>query len=332
MSRQLQRLVRHHAHRAALHAREAHHDVLREVGRRLEELLLVHHQLHQLLHVVRHVRVLRHDVRQRRLRAAPRVRAHAARHAVPVVQRQVVVERPHRAQHLHVVVERALRHARLLRVDRRAAQLLLRHLLLRHRLHHVRTRDEHVRRVAHHEDEVRDRGRVHRAARARTHDQRDLRNHARRQRVPLEDLRVPRQRVAALLDTSAARVVQTDHRSAHVHRLVHHLADLLRVRSRQRTAQHREVLREQEHQTTVDRAVARHHTVARVVLLLHAEMHAAVRLQLVVLAERTLIHQQLDALASSQLPALVLRINALLASANQGAVASFRESFSERLR
>ena len=41
---------------------------------------------------------------------------------------------------------------------------------------------------------------------------------------------------------------------------------------------------------------------------------------------------QLDALASSQLPALVLRINALLASANQGAVASFRESFSERLR
>jgi predicted nucleic acid-binding protein len=39
-------------------------------------------------------------------------------------------------------------------MDLRAAELLGRHRFVGHRLHHVRAGDEHVARVAHHEDEV----------------------------------------------------------------------------------------------------------------------------------------------------------------------------------
>ena len=55
-------------------------------------------------------------------------------------------------------------------------------------------------------------------------------------------------------------------------REIHDLADLLRVRARQRAAEHGEVLREHEDLAAVDRAVAGDHAVAEDLLLLHAEV------------------------------------------------------------
>ena len=60
-------------------------------------------------------------------------------------------------------------------------------------------------------------------------------------------------------------------------------------------------------------------------------MHTAVSLQLVVLAEGALIHQQLDSLASGELASLVLRVNALLASADESLVTSLSKSLREGL-
>ena len=98
-----------------------------------------------------------------------------------------------------------------------AAQLLHRHVFVRHRLHDVRPGDEHVRRAARHEDEIGDRRRVHRAAGARAENRRDLRHHARRERVAQENLGVPAERDDAFLDARAARVVEADHRRAVAH-------------------------------------------------------------------------------------------------------------------
>ena len=123
--------------------------------------------------------------------------------------------------------ERERRNARLRRVRGRAAEILERHLLAGHGLHHVGAGDEHVRRALDHEDEVGDRRRVDRAAGAGAHHQRDLRHDAGRLHVPPEDLRVPGERDDALLDPRAARVVDPDHRAAELHRQVHDLADLL---------------------------------------------------------------------------------------------------------
>ena len=79
-------------------------------------------------------------------------------------------------------------------VRHRAAQMLLRHVFVRHRLDHVRTGDEHVAGALHHEDEIGDGGRVDGAAGARAHDGGNLRDHAARQRVAQKDIGVTGER------------------------------------------------------------------------------------------------------------------------------------------
>ena len=105
------------------------------------------------------------------------------------------------------------------------------------------------------------------------------------ERVAQEDVGVAGERLDALLDARAARVVEADDRRADLHREVHHLADLLGVRARERAAEHGEVLREDEDLAAVDGAVAGDDAVAEDLLLLHAEVGAAVGDELVELDE-----------------------------------------------
>src|SRR5689334_11126688 len=72
----------------------------------------------------------------------------------------------------------------------RATQLVLGDLLMRCRLNHVRAGHKHVRSVVHHQDEIGDRGGIHRAAGAWAHDGRYLRDHAAGQRVAQKNIRV----------------------------------------------------------------------------------------------------------------------------------------------
>src|SRR5205085_1980216 len=146
-------------------------------------------------------------------------------------------------------------------------------------------------------------------------DGRELRHDARGGDVAVEDLRVSRERDHAFLDARAARVVEADHRAAGAHRQIHHLADLLRVRAGERSAEDGEVLREDEDLPALDGAVAGDHAVAEDLLLLHSEVVAAVDLELVELDEAARVEEQLDALAGGELPLLVLLVDPLLAAA-----------------
>src|SRR5262249_26212719 len=91
--------------------------------------------------------------------------------------------------------------------------------------------------------------------------------------------------------------------------------DLLRVRLRQRAAKHGKVLSERKHGAAVDGPPAGDHAIARDFSLLHAELGRAVLDEHVELLERTLIHEELDALARGELAALVLHLDARLAAA-----------------
>ena len=185
------------------------------------------------------------------------------------------------------------------------------HRLLGHRLDHVGASDEQIRAVAHHEDEVGHGRGVDRTPGAWPHDHADLRNDPRREHVALEYVGVAGEARHAFLDARPARVVQADHRRADPDRVVHDLADLLRVRLRKRAAEHREILAEHEHRTTVDGAGAGDHAVAWNALLGHAEVGAAVLDEHVDLFERAGVEQQLQTLARRQLAALVLRRDSL---------------------
>src|SRR3954469_16420929 len=115
--------------------------------------------------------------------------------------------------------------AALVAVHHAAAQFLLADLFLHHRLDHVWPGDEHVA-VLGHKDEVGERGRVHRAARARAENDRDLRDHARGLTVRIEDAGVAPQAVHAFWDARAARVVQGNERAAIFKRHAHDFDDL----------------------------------------------------------------------------------------------------------
>ena len=114
-------------------------------------------------------------------------------------------------------------------------------------------------------------------------------------------------------------VVEADDRRAELHREIHHLHDLRGVGLRQRSAEHREVLREGEHLPAVDQPVAGDDAVAGDDLILHPEVEAAVRDELVDLLEGAGIEQQLDALARRQLAGVVMALQALFAAAQLGA-------------
>ena len=150
-------------------------------------------------------------------------------------------------------------------------------VLVRHRAHHVRAGDEHVAGALHHQGEVGDGRRVHGAARAGAHDQRDLGDDAGRQDVAQEDVGIAAERDDALLDARAAGVVEADDRRADLHRQVHDLADLLGVGLAERAAEDGEVLAEDEDQAAVDGAVPGDDAVAEDALLVEPEVVGAVR-------------------------------------------------------
>ena len=244
-----------------------------------------------------------------------------------VVGRQEIDEPAHLQQALDVVVIGAVGDRRFRRVHLRAAELLRRHVLVGHRLHHIGAGDEHVARVAHHEDEVGHRRRIDVAARARPHDDGNLRDHAGGQHIALEHLAVAAERGDAFLDARAAGIEQADDRRARLHRHVLDLDDLLRVRL------------DSEPPNTV-KSLAKTYTMRPLTVpqpvttpspgifgLVHAEIGGAMLDEHVELLEGALVHQQLDALARGQLAALVLRLDARLAAAEPGAGARRFELF-----
>ena len=172
--------------------------------------------------------------------------------------------------------------------------------------------------LAHHEDEVGDRGAVDRAAGAGPQHDGDLRDHPAGADVAEEDVGVAGQRDHALLDAGPAGVVEPDDRAAHAHGQIHHLDDLLGEDLAEAAAEHGEVLAEHADPAAVDRAVAGDDAVAPGAVVLEAEPVGAVTGEHVQLGERSRVEQQVDPLAGGQLAAGVLARDRILASRAEG--------------
>ncbi len=275
--------------------------------------------VHEIVHVVRLVGRGGHEPVERLVFAIDAVRDLAARRPVEVVAGKIAEQLANQLQALAIVGNREVRDAARLVVRLRAAELLLGHFLVRDRAQDVRAGDEHVARALDHDVEVGDRGRVDGAAGARPHDRGNLRDDARSERVPEEDVGVAAEREHALLDARATRVVEPDDRRAHLHRQIHDLDDLRGVGFRQRSAEDGEVLRERVDRPSLDAAGARDDPVAGHDLLLHPEVEAAVGDELVDLVEGAGVEQEIDPLARRELPDVVLPFQAIVAAAAFGA-------------
>ena len=223
---------------------------------------------------------------------------------------------------LVLVGEHRVRHTALAVVRARAAELVEADVLAGDRLDDVGTGDEHVRGLVDHHGEVGDGGGVDRAAGARAHDQRDLRDDAGGQDVAPEDLAVEPEGDHALLDARAARVVDADHRHAGLHREVHDLDDLLAEDLAEAAAEDGEVLGEHAHRAAVDRAVAGDDAVAVGPVVGQVEVVGAVPRERVELDEGALVEQHVDPLARGRLAAGVLLVDRLLAGRVRGRLAA----------
>ncbi len=176
-----------------------------------------------------------------------------------------------------------------------------------------------------HEDEVRHRGRVDGAARARPHDQAELGDDAGALDVAHEHVAVGAERDDALLDPRPAGVVDPDHRRPDLGGEVHDLDHLLRHHLAERAAEDREVLAEDEHGAAVDRPVAGDDRVAPGPALVHPELRRAVADEGVELLERARVEQLLDPLARGQLALGVLLVHRLLGGGVDGLVAKLAQ-------
>ena len=259
---EVHRLVRDHADRPALDPAEADHDVLRVERLDLEKVL--DHGLDHGVHVVGLVRRVRDQPVKSKIRFARReVRGDLeGGRFVQVVAREVRQQRAHVVHRVVLVGGQVVRVAAAGVVRPRTAQFLHPDVLAGHGADDVRTGDEHVRRLVDHHGEVGDRRGVDRTARARAHDQRDLRDDAAGADVAEEDVGVQAERDDALLDARTAGVVDADDRAADLHGQVEHLHDLLAEDLAERPAENCEVLREHAHLAAVDRAVPGHDAVA----------------------------------------------------------------------
>lgn len=304
------RLVRDDADDLAVEARVADDDVRREELLDLEELPVVDERADDILHVVRHVRVVRHDGVEALILAVRVIRRLDGRRILEVVARQVREQLADLRDAVVLVLAGEVCDARARAVRQRAAELFRRDFLSRDRLDDGRARDEHLARVLDHEDEIRDGRAVDGAARARSHDDRDLRDDARGGRIAEEDAAEARERIDALLDAGTARIVDADARRTHLEREILHLPDLVGVLLAEAAARDREVLRIGVDQTAVDRAVARDDAVARHVLLVHAEVRAAVLDEHVELDERVLVKEPFKALTRRVFSLSMLFLNA----------------------
>ena len=171
-----------------------------------------------------------------------------------------------------------------------------------------------------HQREVGDRGGVDRAARARSHDQADLRDDPGCQHVPAEDLGEQAERDHALLDPGATAVVDPDDRAAHLHGVVHDLDDLLAVHLAERAAEHGEVLAEHADRAPVHGAVPGDHAVPVRPGGLDAEVVRPVPGQLVELGERAGVEEHADPLPGGFLAPVVLLGHRLLRAGVHGLV------------
>ncbi len=136
--------------------------------------------------------------------------------------------------------------------------------------------------------------------------------------VAQEDVGVTGERHHAFLNARAAGVVEADDGSADAHGHVHHLDDLGGVGFGERAAEDGEVLSEDEDETAFDASVAGDEAVAEELLLVHAEVVAAVGDELVGLFEGAFVEEELDALAGGHLALLALRGDAGFASTGLG--------------
>ena len=311
---------------AAVDPGEAHHDVGGVAGLDLQEVGVVDDASDDLADVVAGLAVHRDDVADLGRRTPGCTHPGRSWSILSVVLGQEADQLLGDQDGLLVIVGHEAVHAGDRHVRVGAAELILGDVLTGDLLDHVRPGDEHVG-LAGLDDEVGQGRGVDRATGAGAGDDRDLRDHTGQQHVGVEHLAVAGQRVDALLDPGAARIVEEEERRAVLQRGLHHRHNLLVVGLAGRTAGDGEVLAGHPHRATQHGAAAGDHAIGGHVSDIHAEGGGPVPTEQADLFEAVGVQQGVQPLAGRHLALLVLLGQAGLATTEPGLGLGFTQCF-----
>ena len=288
-------MVGYETDRFAVHATETDHDVPGKEFHHFDKFAAVAHRADDVAHVVRLSRVGRNDFVD--------VVLFEGFFGVGAFRGVFVVLRDNREQ-LANLVEALLFGfgeevgvAGHFAVYTGTAELFHRDFFAQHGFNHFGPGDEHFGDFVHHEDEVREGRRVNGSPGTRPEDNRDLRNDTAGEGVSEEDFTVSGQGVHPFLDTSTARVVDTDKRDTHIEGVLHDFGNLAGVHQAERPAGYGKVLSKNGHRVSADGAGPDNHPVAGQFFVLHAELRTGVFDEDVIFVEGVCIEQGDDTLA-----------------------------------
>ena len=171
-------LVRNNTDCTAFDTNETRDDVLCELFLDFVEIALIRQLVNKLFHVVRRVRVFRHQCIKRWLNAVGLIKEWTHRRFVAVVGWQEVNQTADLGQCLNIVFKRSVRHRGFARMRRCTTQFFGSYLFVCYGLDHIRACHKHVRAVFDHKDKVGHRRGINRTTRAWPHNHTDLRHNA----------------------------------------------------------------------------------------------------------------------------------------------------------
>ena len=309
------RLVGDNAYCSSVQSDEACNDVLRIKRHNIEVFAFVCDLGDHIVDVVSLVRVVRNDLVEFRDHSVYVVVSSIYRSRFHVVGRHVAQQFSYHQQSFLVVLAHEVSNTAYCIVSCCAAQLFCSYFFTCYSLDNSRSCDEHLACLIYHEYEVRDSRRIYRAACARSHDHRDLRNHAGRNRVVVEDLAESGKSRNTFFYSGTAGILQSNDRCTHFQSHVLHFDDFFCVIFTQGSTAYSKVLRKCEYQSSVYLAIACYNAVTQQFFFVHAEVRASVFYEHIDFNKAVFIKKNVQSFSRSQLASGMLCFDSFFASA-----------------
>ena len=173
----------------------------------LKEVAIIHHSLDDIFHFVGEIGLVGDNRIELLIHAVDGIGARLTWRIVQVIRWNEAEQFANHGQAFGVILSHEVGNARGLVVSVRAAELVLGDFFVGDCLDDVRSGDEHVRGLVHHEDEIGNGWGIDGATSAGPHDRRNLRNHAAIKRVAQKNICVTRQGHDTLLNPRTAGIV-----------------------------------------------------------------------------------------------------------------------------
>ncbi len=232
-SGKVSRLVGDDTYRTTCQTGKTNNDIFGKIRHYFEEIAVIHHSFYNIFHVIRNVRVCWDDGIQSNIFAIDFIRAVLLSSLIHIVLRQERKQFTDTHQQFFFGIAHKVSDTALAAVRHRATQFFFADFFVDDSLYYIRACHEHMAFFLYHKNKVGKGGRVASSTGTRAENGGNLWNHTTCHRILIEDIRITGKAFDTFLNTSAARIVQSDNRSTILQGKLLHFHNLPGIGSRQ---------------------------------------------------------------------------------------------------